>query len=93
MAWPGSTRTRQDDLSAAHDLAFRPTTAADLPALVALVQGAYHPEENHHGWTTATDLVGGPRAAEAMLRPYIERDGSQVVLAGPGSDLVGCGQG
>ena len=72
------------------ELTFRPTTTADLPALVALVTAAYRSEESRDGWTTETDLVGGPRADEPMLLRDIERPGSRIVLAERGSDLVGC---
>ena len=79
-----------DSLPAADLLTFRPATVADLPALVALVQGAYRSEESRDGWTTETELVGGPRADEAMLRPDIERDGSRIILAERDGALVGC---
>lgn len=72
------------------DLSFRPATAADLPALVALVEAAYRSEESRDGWTTETDLVGGPRADEAMLLADIERPGSQIILAERDGTLVGC---
>ena len=72
------------------DLAFRPATAADLPALVALVAAAYRSEESRDGWTTETDLVGGPRADAAMLLTDIERPGSQIILAERDGTLVGC---
>lgn len=73
------------------DLTFRPATTADLPALVALVESAYRSEESRDGWTTETDLVGGPRADEAMLLADIERPGSRIVLAEWDGTLVGCG--
>lgn len=72
------------------DLTFRPATPEDLPALVALVTSAYRSEESRQGWTTETDLVGGPRADEAMLLADVERPGSQIVLAERDGVLVGC---
>lgn len=72
------------------DLTFRPATTVDLPALVALVESAYRSEESRDGWTTETDLVGGPRADEAMLLADIERPGSRIVLAERDGALVGC---
>ena len=71
-------------------LTFRPATGADLPAVVALVNSAYRGEGSRAGWTTETDLVGGPRADEAMLRADIERPGSQIVVAESGREIVGC---
>lgn len=72
------------------DLTFRPATSDDLPAVVALVNSAYRGEASRAGWTTETDLVGGPRADEAMLADDIERPGSRIVLAVAGEEIVGC---
>lgn len=71
-------------------LTFRPATTADLPAVVALVNSAYRGDASRAGWTTETDLVGGPRADEAMLAEDIERPASRIVLAEAGGELLGC---
>ncbi|MEP7765535.1 GNAT family N-acetyltransferase [Sanguibacter sp. 25GB23B1] len=71
-------------------LTFRPATSADLPAVVALVNSAYRGDASRAGWTTETDLVGGPRADVEMLRADIERPGSRIVLAESGGEVFGC---
>ena len=45
--------------------------AADVPALVALVNGAYRGESSRRGWTTEADLVGGTRIDAAALRQML----------------------
>lgn len=37
----------------------RPATAADLPALLALVQAAYRGDSAKRGWTHEADLLDG----------------------------------
>lgn len=64
---------------------FRTATAADVPAIVALVESAYRGDSGRRGWTTESDLLDGQRTdaadvAEAMARPdsrivLLERDG------------------
>lgn len=71
-------------------LTFRPATLADLADLVVLVNAAYRSQESRNGWTTESDLVGGPRADEAMLGADVERPGSRIVLAERDGTLVGC---
>jgi ribosomal protein S18 acetylase RimI-like enzyme len=45
--------------------------AADVPTLVALVNGAYRGESSRRGWTTEADLVGGLRTDAAALEQII----------------------
>ncbi|MGN2243807.1 GNAT family N-acetyltransferase [Frateuria sp. GZRR33] len=65
--------------------AFRTATAADIPAIVGLVESAYRGDSGRRGWTTESDLLDGQRTdaadvADAMARPdsrilLLERDG------------------
>ncbi|MBS2025039.1 MAG: GNAT family N-acetyltransferase [Deltaproteobacteria bacterium] len=48
-------------------LSLRPATAADLDALVALVNSAYRGESSKKGWTTEADLLGGQRTDPVSL--------------------------
>jgi ribosomal protein S18 acetylase RimI-like enzyme len=67
------------------DPSFRTATAADVPAVVALVESAYRGASGRRGWTTESDLLDGQRTdpvdvSEAMSRPdsrilLLERDG------------------
>lgn len=61
------------------DLPLTPATEADLPALVALVNGAYRGETSRQGWTTEADLLGGTRTDAAELRAVL-RDPASVML-------------
>lgn len=42
-------------------LRFRPATAADVSAVVALVESAYRGDASRAGWTTEADLLHGQR--------------------------------
>lgn len=62
-------------------LEFRPATAADIDAIVALVTSAYRGDASRAGWTTEADLLDGPRIDPEVLRADIERPHSIVLLA------------
>ncbi len=53
----------------------RSATAADVPALVALVNAAYRGDSSRIGWTTEADLLDGQR---------VDADGLAAALATPG---------
>ena len=71
-------------------LAFRAATAADIPALVALVTSAYRGDASRAGWTTEADLLDGNRIDPDVLRGDIVRPGSRVLLAERAGILLGC---
>ncbi len=72
-------------------LALRPATAADVPALAALINRAYRGESSRQGWTTEADLLDGPRIDEPALHELLGAPGSGFVLAvGAGGELLGC---
>ncbi|MDH5835461.1 GNAT family N-acetyltransferase [Luteimonas kalidii] len=70
--------------------AFRAATAADVPALVALVTSAYRGDASRQGWTTEADLLDGNRIDPDVLRHDIERPRSRVVLLERGAALLAC---
>lgn len=71
--------------------ALRPATAADVPALAALVNRAYRGEASRQGWTTEADLLDGPRIDEAALRELLAAPcGGFVLACGADAALVGC---
>lgn len=71
-------------------LSFRAASAADVPAIVTLVEGTYRGEASRAGWTTEADLLDGQRIdAEGVLQS-INAERSRVVLAFIGDQLVGC---
>ena len=71
-------------------LDFRAATAADLPAVVALVESAYRGDASRAGWTTEADLLDGQRTSVADLAPLLERGRSRVLLAFWEGSLVAC---
>ncbi|MDT0309924.1 GNAT family N-acetyltransferase [Streptomyces sp. DSM 44917] len=71
-------------------LAFRTAGEADVPALVALVESAYRGEASRAGWTTEADLLGGRRTDEEAVRELLGQEGSLLLAAERGGELVAC---
>lgn len=68
---------------------FRTATAADIPALHALIESAYRGESARGGWTHEADLLGGQRTDAAALAAMIGDPQQRILVAG--DDLpVGC---
>lgn len=72
------------------ELRFRDATAADIPALVALVTSAYRGEDSRAGWTTEADLLEGNRIVPEVLLGDIARARSRILLAERDGGLLGC---
>lgn len=68
-------------------IAFRQAGAADVPAIVALVQSAYRGESGRRGWTTESHLLDGQRTDVADVTALISREGSRVLMAERGGQL------
>ena len=62
-------------------LRFRPAVAADIPAIVALVESAYRGDSGRRGWTTESDLLDGQRTDAAGVAALLHSPDSQVLLA------------
>jgi hypothetical protein len=56
--------------------------AADIDAIVALVNGAYRGDSSRRGWTTEADLLGGQRADADGIAALIEERGNAVLTPG-----------
>ena len=69
---------------------FRHATAADIPALVALVTSAYRGDASRVGWTTEADMLDGQRIDPEVLAADIARDRSVVLLAERDGLLLAC---
>ncbi len=69
---------------------FRHASAADIPAIVALVTSAYRGESSRQGWTTEADLLEGQRIDPAVLATDIARPRSIVLLAERAGSLLAC---
>ncbi len=74
----------------ANELAFRAATAADIPAVVALVESAYRGESGLRGWTTESNLLDGQRTDAQDVGEAIARPGSLVLLAEHDGALIAC---
>jgi GNAT superfamily N-acetyltransferase len=64
--------------------------AADVPALVELVNGAYRGESSRRGWTTETDLVGGQRIDAAALAEILATPDHALLVLRAQSGLFAC---
>ena len=71
-------------------LAFRWATAADVPAIVALVESAYRGEASRAGWTTEADLLDGQRIDAQGVNALIDSADAGVLLAEADGELVAC---
>lgn len=71
-------------------LTFRAATAADIPALIALVTSAYRGEASRAGWTTEADLLDGARIDADGLQAELDRPRSTILLAEREGRLLAC---
>ena len=72
------------------DLHFRNAVAADIPAIVALVESAYRGEVSRAGWTTEADFLDGQRIDAEGVAADIGKTGSVIVLAEQDGQLLAC---
>lgn len=68
---------------------FRTATAADVPALRALVESAYRGASARRGWTHEADLLDDERTSDAELTATIADAKAQVLLARIDGKLAG----
>ncbi|MEU9622630.1 MULTISPECIES: GNAT family N-acetyltransferase [unclassified Streptomyces] len=73
-------------------LTFRDAAAADVPALVALVESAYRGDSSRTGWTTEADLLQGQRTDPDGVRQVVEAPGSRMLVVERDGVLVACCQ-
>jgi GNAT superfamily N-acetyltransferase len=64
--------------------------AADIEAIVQLVNGAYRGDSSRRGWTTEADLLGGQRTDAGKIGEMIAASGSAVLLLHDPSGLCAC---
>jgi ribosomal protein S18 acetylase RimI-like enzyme len=72
--------------------AFRDATAADVPALVALIESAYRGDDSRAGWTTEADILEGQRTDPEGVLAVIEGADSKLLAVEVGGELVACCQ-
>ena len=68
---------------------FRAAAAADIPAIVDLVQSAYRGDASRAGWTTEADFLDGQRIDAVGVHEVIAKPDSRIVLAERDGLLVG----
>jgi ribosomal protein S18 acetylase RimI-like enzyme len=69
---------------------FRPAREADIPAALALIEGAYRGESAKRGWTHEADLLGGQRTDAAALADMIADPDQTLLLGLRGAKPIGC---
>ena len=69
---------------------FRKAVAADVDAIVALVQSAYRGDASRQGWTTEADLLDGQRIDPAGVAEALAASDSAVLLAAIDGELLAC---
>ncbi len=71
-------------------LQFRAATAADIDAIVALVESAYRGDVSKQGWTTEADMLDGRRTGADDVGACIAPPRSRILLAERGDRLLAC---
>jgi GNAT superfamily N-acetyltransferase len=71
----------------------RPAEPSELPAVAALVNGAYRGESSRAGWTTEADYLDGQRTdAHTLSQDLAVTPGAELLTLrdAPGGPLLGC---
>ena len=79
-----------NDLASDAGLNFRVATAADVTAIVALVESAYRGDSGRRGWTTESDLLDGQRTDPDGVAAVIEKPYNRVLLAHRDGIFLAC---
>ncbi|MFD4631779.1 GNAT family N-acetyltransferase [Streptomyces sp. NPDC058284] len=74
------------------ELTYRDATAADVDALVALIESAYRGDTSRAGWTTEADLLEGQRTDPQGVAEVIESPLSRLIAVERDGGLVACCQ-
>jgi GNAT superfamily N-acetyltransferase len=69
---------------------FRDAVAADVPAIVALVESAYRGDASRAGWTTEADMLDGQRVDPIGVGELVARPLSRILLAENAGTLLAC---
>ncbi len=71
-------------------MTIRHAVAADIPALHALIEGAYRGEGAKRGWTHEADLLGGQRTDEAALAAMLADPAQTLLVREDAGAPAGC---
>jgi ribosomal protein S18 acetylase RimI-like enzyme len=69
---------------------FRVAEAADVEAVVALVESAYRGESGRRGWTTESHLLDGRRTDTELVAELLVAPDSVVLLTYAAHEMVAC---
>lgn len=78
--------------TAATDLTFRDATAADVDALVRLIESAYRGDSSRAGWTTEADILQGQRTDPDGVLAVVEAPDSRLLTVEQDGRIVACCQ-
>ncbi|MFF9455486.1 GNAT family N-acetyltransferase [Streptomyces flaveolus] len=78
--------------TAASRLIYRDATAADVDALVALIESAYRGESSRAGWTTEADILQGQRTDPEGVLEVVKSPDSRLLTVERDGDVVACCQ-
>jgi ribosomal protein S18 acetylase RimI-like enzyme len=71
-------------------LRFRAASAADVGAIVALVESAYRGDASRQGWTTEADMLDGQRTDPVTVADLLSKPQCSVLLAESEEGLLAC---
>ncbi|KOV57204.1 GNAT family N-acetyltransferase [Streptomyces sp. MMG1121] len=73
-------------------LTFRDADAADVDALVALIESAYRGDASRAGWTTEADILDGRRTDPEGVLEVIKSPDSRLLAVEQGGRIIACCQ-
>jgi ribosomal protein S18 acetylase RimI-like enzyme len=73
-------------------IVFRQAAAADVAAIVALVESAYRGDASKQGWTTEADMLDGQRTDPQGVADLIGRRDCTTLLGESAAGLLACAQ-
>ncbi|MEU4881305.1 GNAT family N-acetyltransferase [Streptomyces althioticus] len=73
-------------------LTFRDATAADVDALVELIESAYRGESSRTGWTTEADILHGQRTDREGVLEVVDAPDSRLLTVEREGRIVACCQ-
>lgn len=72
------------------DWTLRAGTAADVPAIRALLESAYRGDSARAGWTHESDLLTGDRTSEAEVAGIVAAPHQHFIVAEGRGQVIGC---
>ncbi|MER6785200.1 GNAT family N-acetyltransferase [Streptomyces sp. NPDC000658] len=78
--------------TAATDLTFRDATAADVDAVVRLIESAYRGDSSRAGWTTEADILQGQRTDPDGVLAVVEAPDCRLLTAEQDGRIIACCQ-